>query len=431
MMSDSIMHEQMDIKPTLEIKVFHRAPEPIHKVNQATQKTVVVVGKEHFLMCKQLMQDNAADDEFAILLNIPPDKVRYFKHKMQIFEDKIRARRRAARLNKRRNRRNRKKPEGSINRYIRKKEMSAEERFKYARQLILENFSTREISKALRVSERSVTRFRRRLNEQKRKLQEEGKLEVDPEEETEEYKFKFLSAEVKAEKIAELSDKGMGATEIAKALHISDKTVRRWRIRLDEMKANPDKYNKKYMRKEPLERPRFEPKKQYIKSLDKEVIEKAKRLFEKGETNKDMCVILGLSMNTVKKLIKMITNGTIDSLVDDTLDLLTSRGRGKISKVSDHTRKKIKTEVAVKSEWNEEDNKNDDDDDWGNDGFDDDPWGGNDENKWGDDSSSDDEDDDVPLARLKKDDSFGSMKVKNERRDEFDDGKLQTEFWRI
>lgn len=123
------------------------------------------------MMCKQLMQDNATDDEFAILLNIPPDKVRYFKHKMQIFEDKIRARRRAARLNKRRNRRNRKKPEGSINRYIRKKEMSAEERFKYARELILENFSTREISKALRVSERSVTRFRRRLNEQKRKLQ--------------------------------------------------------------------------------------------------------------------------------------------------------------------------------------------------------------------------------------------------------------------
>ena len=375
-------------------------------------------------MCKQLMQDNATDDEFAILLNIPPDKVRYFKHKMQIFEDKIRARRRAARLNKRRNRRNRKKPEGSINRYIRKKEMSAEERFKYARQLILENFSTREISKALRVSERSVTRFRRRLNEQKRKLQEEGKLEVDPEEETEEYKFKFLSAEVKAEKIAELSEKGMGATEIAKALHISDKTVRRWRIRLDEMKENPEKYNKKYMRKEPGERPRYEPKKQYIKSLDREVIEKAKRLFEKGETNKDMCVILGLSMNTVKKLIKMITNGTIDTLVDDTLDLLTSKGRGKLTRVAEQAKKKIKLETGIKSEWDEEDNKNDEEDDWGNDGFDD-GWG-NDENKWGDDSSDDDDDDDddVPLARLKKDDSFGSIKVKNEGTDEFDDGEL-------
>jgi predicted transcriptional regulator len=190
--------------------VLTYAPEPIHKINHATQKTVVVIGKEHFLMCKQLMQDNAHDEEYSKLLNIPMQKIRYFKHKMQIFEDRIRARRRAARLNRRRGRRNRKKPEGSLlnGSYIKKKEMTAEERFKYARELILENYSTQEIAKVLRVSERSVTRFRRRLNEQKRKLQEEGKLAAENVDEEEEYKFKFLSAEVKAEKINELYEKG-------------------------------------------------------------------------------------------------------------------------------------------------------------------------------------------------------------------------------
>lgn len=212
---------------------------------------------------------------------------------------------------------------------------------------------------------------------------------------------------MKAEKIAELTEQGMGATEIAKALRISDKTVRRWRIRLDEMKSNPEKYKRDHLRKERDERPQSEPKKQYIKSLDREVIEKAKGLFEKGETNKDMCVILGLSMNTVKKLIKMITNGTIDTLVDDTLELLASKGQGKIAKTQKPAKKKIKKEVPIKDEWEDEVRNEDDDDGWA---MDNDPWGDNND-RW-DDSSSDD--DDVPLARLKRDDDGESGRSKSE-----------------
>ncbi|XP_070508775.1 glutamic acid-rich protein-like [Chironomus tepperi] len=408
--------ETEDIK---DVKLICHAVEPIRKINQATHKTVVVVGKEHFLMCKQLMQDNAADDDFAILLNIPSHKVRYFKHKMQLFEDKIRARRRAAKLNKRRRRRRKTKPEANINRYVRKKEMSAEERFKYARELILENYSTSEISKVLRVSERSVTRFRKRLKEQKKKLQEEGKLEVDPEEEQEEYKFKFLSADVKAEKIAELYAKGMAATEIAEELKISDRSVRRWKIRLDEMKKNPEKYKKQIKKEKKEEQPRPEPKKQYLKSLDREIIERAKASFERGDTNKDMCALLDLPMNTIKKLTKMISNGTIDTLIDDTLELLAAKGRGKLVKPEDVPKKRIKVEekvvkkeIPIKKEVKKEVKKVEDDDDFWND----DPWNDDDDEDENEDESSDD--DNLPLSRLKQDsfdDSFSPEKVKEER----------------
>lgn len=326
--------------------VLHTAPEPIHKIDDRTNKTVVVIGKEHFLICKQLMQDNANDVEFSKILNIPPDKVRYFRHKMQIFEDRIRARRRAARLNKKRwRRKSRKRPEGASIGYIRKKEMTAEERFRYARKLILENYTTSEISKVLRVSERSVTRFRKRLKEQKLKLQEEGKIELDPEE-SEEYKFKFLSADVKAEKIEELYKKGLPATEIAKILKISDRSVRRWRIRLDDMRRNPEK--RKAMKKEV--KPKVEPKKHYIKSFDREIIEKAKKMLAVGATNKLMCEELSLEMNVVRKLVKMILNGTAESLIDDTLELLVTKGNVKLASNSFEKKKKIKIEPKIEYE---------------------------------------------------------------------------------
>lgn len=232
-----------------------------------------------------------------------------------------------------------------------------------------------------------------------------GKLEVDPEEEQEEYKFKFLSADVKAEKIAELYAKGMAATEIAEELKISDRSVRRWKIRLDEMKKNPDKYQKSIKKEKKEDKPRPEPKKQYLKSLDRELIERAKEAFERGDTNKDMCMLLNLPMNTIKKLTKMISNGTIDSLVDDTLELLAAKGRGKVVKPEDIPKKKrVKMEVK-KEDKNESKNSSiaADDDFWNDD-------------KW-DDEDEDSSDDDMPLSRLKHDsfeDSFEQSGVKKE-----------------
>lgn len=41
-----------------------------------SRKTVVVIDKDQFYVCKQLMIENAADEEYASFLNIPLEKVR-------------------------------------------------------------------------------------------------------------------------------------------------------------------------------------------------------------------------------------------------------------------------------------------------------------------------------------------------------------------
>ncbi|KAG5666338.1 hypothetical protein PVAND_014373 [Polypedilum vanderplanki] len=398
--------ETIDSKDFQLTTVLSYAPEPIHKINHATQKTVVVIGKEHFLMCKQLMQDNAQDEEYAKLLNVPIQKIRYFKHKMQIFEDRIRARRRAARLNRRRGRRNRKKPEGSLlnGGYIKKKEMTAEERLKYARELILENYSTQEIAKVLRVSERSITRFRRKLNEQKRKLQEEGKITVDPEElavDEEEYKFKFLSAEVKAEKINELYEKGLAATEIAKILKISDRSVRRWKIKLDEMKVNPEmKFETK--REKRRRRGKKTGPKRKVFNIDQKVIERAQALVDSGESNKEISEELQLPMSIIRKMVKAILDGTSHKAIEESLQEFTAKG------TTNNPGKKIKIEGQVKKEEIDEEIMDDDDDFWNQ---------NLNEMKWGESSSqsSSESEENTPLAeigeRVKK--SIKSKREKN------------------
>lgn len=129
-------------------------------------KTIIVIDKERFAICKQLEIENALDQDYANFLNIPEgcysrkyiglslftlilfaEKVRYFKYKMQIFEESIRSRRRAAKLEKRRKK--------AAKAPTRKREISSEERFRRARDLISRNMSTNQISKILKVSERS------------------------------------------------------------------------------------------------------------------------------------------------------------------------------------------------------------------------------------------------------------------------------------
>jgi hypothetical protein len=167
----------------------------MHRIDYTNRKTVVVIDKDHFCLCKRLLIEGAADEEFASALAIPIEKVRIFKHKMQIFEDRLRGRRRAARLNCRRMKRKKKRLPSDKVGELRKKELSSEERFKCARDLILQNYTTREISKVLKISIRSVTRFRKRLRDAKNQMVEAGELEV-PEAE-EEWEFKYLSPELK------------------------------------------------------------------------------------------------------------------------------------------------------------------------------------------------------------------------------------------
>lgn len=169
----------------------------IHRIDYTNRKIVVVIDKDHFCLCKRLLIENASDAEFASALAIPIEKVRVFKYKMAIFEDRIRGRRRAARLNCRRMKRKKKRLSSDKVGELKKMEMSSEERFKCARDLILQNYTTREISKVLKISIRSVTRFRKRLREAKKEMVENGELDVGEAEE--EWEFKYLSPELKGE----------------------------------------------------------------------------------------------------------------------------------------------------------------------------------------------------------------------------------------
>jgi transposase-like protein len=180
------------------------------------RKIIVIIDKERFSICKQLSMENATDEEFAEFLNIPTEKVKYFKYKMQLFEEAIKARRRTAQLDKRRL----KSYKAEANK---KREISSEERFRRARDLISRNMSTNQISKILKVSERSVTRFKRRMREEKRRLKAEGKIDVDPNDPDDENSFRHLPPEDKIKTAKELFRKRLKIQEISEILKISER----------------------------------------------------------------------------------------------------------------------------------------------------------------------------------------------------------------
>lgn len=180
------------------------------------RKTVIVIDKDRFSVCKSLMMDNAPEEDFASFLNIPLEKVRYFKYKMQLFEDSIRVRRRAAKLEKRRKKASKSQP-------VRKREISSEERFRRARDLISRNLSTNQISKILKVSERSVTRFKRRMREEKSRLKAEGKIAGDPNDPDDESSFRHLPPDEKMKIAKELFRKRLKIQEISEILKISER----------------------------------------------------------------------------------------------------------------------------------------------------------------------------------------------------------------
>lgn len=134
---------------------------------------------------------------------------------MQLFENSIRTRRREARLEKRR-----KKPTRNV---ARKREISSEERFRRARELISKNLSTNQISKILKVSERSVTRFKRRMREEKQRLKKEGKIEVDPNDPDDENSFKHLSSNEKLRRMKETFRRRLKIQEISEEFKISER----------------------------------------------------------------------------------------------------------------------------------------------------------------------------------------------------------------
>lgn len=266
------------------------------------------------------------DEDYAEFLNIPIDKVRYFKHKMQIFEDSIRARRRAARLNAQR--RKKVKPEK------RKREISSEERFKKARELIGKNYSTNQISKILRISERSVTRFKKRIREEKQKLKAEGKIQSNPNDPDDENSFKYLTQNEKIKRAKQLFQKGLRIQDISEILQISERSVRRWKDRISKIELNKsllDEVKTENVSKdvdaviqddndsgdqidtEDI----MKPKRKRRAYLNREKVQYATELIENGLSNKEMSMLLEMSIACVRKLKTKILNGTAEELIDD------------------------------------------------------------------------------------------------------------------
>lgn len=99
--------------------------------------------------------------------------------------------------------------------------MSSEERYRRARDLIVQNYSTNQISKLLKISERSVTRFKRRMREERKRLKSEGRIPTACDEDEDE--FKHLKPEDKIRKAHELFGKNLKISEIATALKISER----------------------------------------------------------------------------------------------------------------------------------------------------------------------------------------------------------------
>lgn len=246
---------------------------------------------------------------------------------MQIFEDSIRSRRRAARLNAQR----RKKVNNSATamKLKKKREISSEERFRRARELISKNYSTNQISKILRISERSVTRFKKRIREEKRKLRAEGKIQDD-----EGNSFKYLSISEKVKRAKELFEKNLKIQEISDILRVSERTVRRWKDRLTKMeddtsiidvnmqdeekiKTETDYESNNIIEQGALEDDEIKPKRKRRAYLDREKVQYATELVENGLSNKDMSMLLEMSIACVRKLKMKILNGTVEELIDD------------------------------------------------------------------------------------------------------------------
>lgn len=293
------------------------------------RKTVIVIDKERFSILKQFMMENANDEDFASFLSIPIAKVPYFKYKMQLFEDSIRVRRRVVKLDKRKV--SRAKP--------RKREISSEERFRRARELISKNLSTNQISKILKVSERSVTRFKRRMREEKKRLKAEGKIAVDPNDPDDENSFRHLPLEEKIRTAKELFRKRLKVQEISEILKISERSVRRWKIKLSKAKveSRPTKGSSLKERTEvqnPPKRAKVEPeedkedladqelsteltrKKRHV-YVDREKVQYARELIENNLSNKEMSLLLEMSIACVRKLKTKILDGTAEELIDN------------------------------------------------------------------------------------------------------------------
>lgn len=164
-------------------------------------KTVIVIDKNFFCLCKRFFMEGAPDESYSNLLKIPKEKVKLFKQKMQIFEKNLRARRRKLADLEPQRRGPKKKPK-PVNEENPKRNQTKgirielHKKTRQVRDLILDNKNNKQIAELLDVSTNFVARLRLRMFRQKMQLIEKGELEIDEEE----LEFKYLSYDMKGKK---------------------------------------------------------------------------------------------------------------------------------------------------------------------------------------------------------------------------------------
>jgi DNA-binding CsgD family transcriptional regulator len=322
-------------------------------------RIIIVIDKEKFEICKRLMLENVSDYEIASILHIPEKSVRIFKQKMIKFEDQMRERKRKLKELKMLKRKNKMKGERSGT----KSKKDITERLNQARELIAKNFSTNQISKVLKISERSVTRIKQRLREERRQLKAEGKIPRDPDSSDEE-SFRFLKAQEKLEKAKELFQQRLKISEISKILRISERSVRRWKDRLNRMADpsttldTPERTSKRQASKkkyiddenEVNDVDEVEVKQEEIKNendsseeksgakrrrfdIDQKTLDYAKQLVANDMKIKEMEPLLNLPFHTVRRLRSKILANVPDSeiLTGPSLTAYDSAKRGQRS----------------------------------------------------------------------------------------------------
>lgn len=72
-----------------------------------------------------------------------------------------------------------------------------------------------------------MTRFKKRMREEKQKLKAEGKLWIDDQDH--DNSFKYLTEKEKFKRAKEYFDQGLRFRDIADICKVSERTVRRWK----------------------------------------------------------------------------------------------------------------------------------------------------------------------------------------------------------
>ena len=156
------------------------------------------------------------------------------------------------------------------------------------------------------------------MREEKRKLKAEGKLHLDPDDV--DNSFKYLNENEKFKRAKQLFEKNLTFSEVADVCKVSERTARRWRERLTKiLESDPTLIEDSSSPKQndQLEMDNSKTKRQRRLYFDSEKVKYAIELMQNGLSNKEMSMLLELSIANVRKLKVNILNGTIDDLIDN------------------------------------------------------------------------------------------------------------------